>query len=153
MASRIILLARLVSSNLPDLLINRDTFEEDLLDCPSALNFCMLPDINEVCRDGAYILHCKLKSFMMRKNARVSIVMTTEQDAVSPIRMSIQMRCTVNEMQMFVIGMLYMAHRFGFEKLPGPFSYRPQFLNLVWRITYIFAHSNCNKLMRPMVYP
>lgn len=107
------LLDSLIHSNLPDLLINRDTVEKNLLECPSALKFCTSSHgINEVCRDSDYILHCKLKAFMMRKNARVGIFLTTMPDS-PPVGMKIYMQCTENEMRTFIIGMLYMAQRLG----------------------------------------
>ena len=122
------LLDHLMNANLPDMLVYA---EKSLLECPSALNFCTSSSgINEVCRDSDYILHCKLKSFMIRKNANVRITVSTEKD-VHPVTMSIDMRCTDKDMNMFIIGMLYMAQRLGFKKPPSPISDEPKYLNLV----------------------
>ena len=130
-----------MSSNLPDMLINRDILEQQILDCPSALNFCSSSrDINnEVCKNSDYIRHCRLKSFMMRKNAQFEICLDTEtpvsvvstETKITTVNMRIQMQWKNDkEMEWFKNEMMHIEQKLGisggtYNKIENVWFYTP----------------------------
>ena len=99
------LLDAVMNAQFPEILLLRESSDKALIDCPSALQFCATSrKVNELCEDSDYILHCKLKSFMIRRNAEVSICITTEKDPKEPpMTLKVEFpECTTDEMQMFI---------------------------------------------------